>query len=85
MNGKRILQNLPFALSGGMLLALWAAGSSKKAVLLCGVLALLGAAALGRAPALWGWLRARLDPLGAVCGALAAAWGGVLFAPHWKF
>ena len=49
MNGKRILQNLPFALSGGMLLALWAAGSSKKAVLLCGVLALLGAAALGRA------------------------------------
>ena len=59
MNGKRILQNLPFALSGGMLLALWAAGSSKKAVLLCGVLALLGAAALGRAPALWGWRSVR--------------------------
>lgn len=85
MNGKRILQNLPFALSGGVLLALWTAGSSKKAVLLCGVLALLGAVTLGRAPALWGWLRARLAPLGAVCGALAAAWGGVLFAQHWKF
>ena len=32
MNGKRMLQNLPFAVSGGVLLALWAAGNSKKAV-----------------------------------------------------
>ena len=76
MNGKRMLQNLPFAVSGGVLLALWAAGNSKKAVLLCGVLALAAAVALGRAPALGRWLRARRDLLGAVCGALAAAWGG---------
>ena len=85
MNGKRMLQNLPFAVSGGVLLALWAAGNSKKAVLLCGVLALAAAVALGRAPVLGRWLRDRRDPLGAVCGALAAAWGGVLFADNWKF
>ena len=67
MNGKRMLQNLPFAVSGGVLLALWAAGNSKKAVLLCGVLALAAAVALGRAPVLGRWLRYRRDPLGAVC------------------
>lgn len=85
MNGKRTLQNLPFAVSGGILLALWGAGNSKKAVLLCGVLALAAALALGRAPALGPWLRARLRPLGAVCGALAAGWGGILFCRNWKF
>lgn len=85
MNGKRILQNLPFAVSGGVLLALWLAGSSKKAVLACGVAALVLAVLLGRAPALAAWLRARLRPLGGVCGLVLAGWGGVLFAGHWNF
>ena len=49
------------------------------------MLALAAAVALGRAPVLGRWLRDRRDPLEAVCGALAAAWGGVLFADNWKF
>lgn len=85
MNGKRILQNLPFGVSGGMLLALWLAGNSKKAVLACGAAAVVLALLLGRAPALLPWLRARLRPLGAVCAVLAAGWGGWLFAGNWKF
>lgn len=85
MNGKRMLQNLPFALSGGVLLALLAAGNSKKQVLLCGVLALAAAVGLGFAPRLSGWLRARLRAVPLVCGAAAAVWGGVQFARNWKF
>lgn len=85
MNGKRILQNLPFGVSGGVLLALWAAGNSKKAVLLCGAAAVVLAVLLGRAPALTAWLRGKRRPLSAACGVVAAGWGGRLFAENWKF
>lgn len=82
---KRFWQNLPFAVSGAVLLALWGAGNSKKKVLLAAVLGLMAAAVLALAPAVRPWLQKRLRPFTVGAGLLAAGVGGVLFCGNWHF
>lgn len=83
--GARFIQNLPFAISGAVLLALWVAGNSKKLVLLAGLLGLAAACVLSAAPALRPWLKTKLNWPAVLCALLLAAGGGVQFAGNWRF